>query len=78
MNERVKQLTLLLVALLLPAVLVASWAMAAQRRLSEFAGAAKDIAVASVSDDTYCTPALKGIIRRVAGACGLLEGGGGR
>ncbi|MFZ5468568.1 MAG: hypothetical protein ACOZIN_03940, partial [Myxococcota bacterium] len=42
------------------------------------AGAAKDIAVASVSDDTYCTPALKGIIRRVAGACGLLEGGGGR
>ena len=36
-----------------------------------------DVAIASVSDDSYCTPQLKAIIRRVAGACGLIEAGGG-
>ena len=29
-------------------------------------------------NDAYCTPELKAIVRRVAGACGLLDGGGGR
>jgi len=34
--------------------------------------------VASMTEDTYCTVELKGIVRRVAGACGLLDGASGR
>ena len=56
---------------------MAAWAGAAGRRLKESSSAAKDVAVASASNDSYCTPQLKAIIRRVAGACGLIEGGGG-
>ena len=78
MSESARRFTLLLGALLIPIILVATWTRAAQRRLDASAGAAKDVAIASVSDDSYCTPQLKTIIRRVAGACGLLEGGGGR
>jgi outer membrane protein OmpA-like peptidoglycan-associated protein len=32
------------------------------------------VAIASVAEDGYCTVGLKKVIRRVAGACGLLEG----
>ncbi len=78
MNEGTPRWILLAVALVIPIVLVAWWASAAQTRLDETSSAAKDVAIASVSDDTYCTPQLKAIIRRVAGACGLIEGGGGR
>ncbi len=77
MNERTQRFGLLAVALVIPVILVASWARAAQTRLKESSSAAKDVAIASVSDDSYCTPQLKAIIRRVAGACGLIEGGGG-
>ncbi len=77
MNERTKHFALLAAAIVIPVVLVASWASAAQTRLKETSSAAKDVAIASVSDDSYCTPQLKAIIRRVAGACGLIEGGGG-
>lgn len=65
------------VALLVPMILVVSWASSAKTRLRDSSSAAKDVAIASVSEDTYCTPQLKTIIRRVAGACGLIEGGGG-
>jgi outer membrane protein OmpA-like peptidoglycan-associated protein len=41
-------------------------------------GAAHEVETASVSNDAYCTAELKAIVRRVAGACGLLDGGGGR
>lgn len=78
MNERMQQWGLMGVALAIPVILVAAWASAAQTRLKETANAASDVAIASVSDDSYCTPRLKAIIRRVAGACGLIEGGGGR
>lgn len=78
MNENVQRWGLMGVALAVPVILVAAWASAAQTRLKETANAASDVAVASVSDDSYCTPRLKAIIRRVAGACGLIEGGGGR
>lgn len=77
MNERTQKVGLIAVALLIPIILVFSWARGAQKRLNESSSAAKDVAIASVSDDTYCTPQLKAIIRRVAGACGLIEGGGG-
>lgn len=78
MNDDAKKWTLLGVALAVPVILVAAWASGAQKRLKETASATKDVAIASVTDDNYCTPQLKAIIRRVAGACGLIEGGGGR
>lgn len=77
MNERQRALLIALGALLVPILLVASWSMAAGSRLRHGEDAPK-VAVAQMSDDSYCTPQLKTIIRRVAGACGLIEGGGGR
>ena len=77
MTDAGKQWSLRLAAIALPVILVATWASAAGKRMQSSASAAKDVAIASVSDDTYCTPQLKAIIRRVAGACGLIEGGGG-
>ena len=78
MNDNAKRFGLMGVTLVIPAILVIAWASSAQTRLKETSSAAKDVAIASVTDDNYCTPQLKAIIRRVAGACGLIEGGGGR
>jgi len=81
MNDESKTWAALVVALLIPVILVAVWASSAGRRYRQSQkelDPSKQAAIASVSDDSYCTPALKAIIRRVAGACGLLEGGGGR
>lgn len=78
MNETSQKLTVLAVFLLVPTLMVAGWASAAKSRLAEAANATSDVAVASVSDDGYCTPKLKTIIRRVAGACGLIDAQGGR
>jgi hypothetical protein len=80
MNDGNKRLVVALCALLIPILLVIVWARGAQSRLvaNAKADATSEVAVASVSDDSYCTPQLKAIIRRVAGACGLIEGGGGR
>lgn len=78
MNDTSKRFGLMGVTLAIPAILVVAWASSAQTRLKETSSAAKDVAIASVTDDSYCTPQLKAIIRRVAGACGLIEGGGGR
>lgn len=78
MTEGTQRWTLLAVAIVVPVILVGTWASAAKTRLEESSSEAKEVAIASVSDDSYCTPQLKAIIRRVAGACGLIEGGGGR
>lgn len=78
MSHPVKRTTLFLAAIAAPAALVVSWAHAAEERLQQNAGAAREVAVASVSNDAYCTPELKSIVRRVAASCGLVEGGGGR
>lgn len=77
MSDSGKRFGLLAAALALPVILVAAWASSAGARMKANQSSAKDVAVASVSDDSYCTPALKAIVRRVAGACGLIEGGGG-
>jgi outer membrane protein OmpA-like peptidoglycan-associated protein len=77
-SDNGKRFGLLVAALLIPVLMVAGWASAAGTRMKANEGSTKDIAVASLSDDAYCTPALKAIVRRVAGACGLLEGAGGR
>lgn len=76
MKDEGRALILTAVGLLLPAVCTMYWLGAAKKSLAESKGAASDVAIATASDDTYCTPALKQILRRVAGACGLLQEGG--
>jgi len=79
MNDTTKRWTLLLLALAVPLALVVASALGARTRLAASRGAAREVATASVADDAYCTAELKAIVRRVAGACGLIEGtGGGR
>ena len=65
----------LLLALALPVVLVTSWMRGAAARLEESKDAASEVAIASAAEDAYCSVQLKQVLRRVAGACGLLEGG---
>ncbi len=77
MNDTSRRWILLIAALALPLALVVTSAMAARSRLEASQGAAREVATASVANDAYCTPELKAIVRRVAGACGLLEGSGG-
>lgn len=77
MSAGLKQVVVLAVALLTPSVMVASWGRAATYRLQTRATAGDDgVAIAAVSDDASCTPQLKAVVRRVAGACGLLQAGG--
>jgi outer membrane protein OmpA-like peptidoglycan-associated protein len=76
MNDTARRWTLLVAAVGLPLALVIASATAAQTRLDASKGAAREVATASVANDAYCTPELKAIVRRVAGACGLLEGSG--
>ena len=60
-------------ALLIPAFMVSSWLGAAETRLNTTDHTPKEeVAIASVSEDSYCTPKLKSIVRRVATACGLV------
>ena len=77
MNDRSKRSLLLTLALAVPLALVIGSATSARARLAASQGAAREVATASVANDAYCTAELKSIVRRVAGACGLLEGGGG-
>lgn len=78
MNDTARRWILLGAALAIPVALVVTWARGAHARLAASDGAAREVATASVSNDAYCTPELKAIVRRVAGACGLIDGGGGR
>ncbi len=79
MNDDSKRWLLLAAAFAIPLALVVGSALSARSRLEASKSAAREVATASVSNDAYCTAELKAIVRRVAGACGLLEGtGGGR
>lgn len=79
MNDRSKQVGVLLAAVLIPVALIAFWGMRASRRLEQGSGsAAQNVAVAAIADDPYCTPQLKSVVRRVASACGLIDASGGR
>ena len=68
--------------LLLSPILALSWVHGAGVRLveSEQAEAQKptEVAVAREANESYCTPELKRILRRVLASCGLLGGSGGR
>ncbi|MCA9537781.1 MAG: hypothetical protein KC620_02765 [Myxococcales bacterium] len=79
MSDVMRRAVAALPALLLPLLLVASWLGAAERRLKESdpSAAEAEVAIASVSEDSYCTPKLKAIVRRVATACGLVSNGRG-
>lgn len=76
MSETARTLGLMAAGLAVPTIFVLAWMGDAKQSLAESTGAASDVAIAQASDDNYCTPALKQILRRVAGACGLLQEGG--
>ncbi len=77
MTDPTKRWLLLAAALAIPLALVVTSAASARTRLEASHGAAREVATASVANDAYCTAELKAIVRRVAGACGLIEGAGG-
>src|SRR5690606_14237289 len=68
--------------LILPAVLVAKWISSAEERLAETervqADQPPEVAVAAEANESYCTPELKQILRRVLTSCGLIGGSGAR
>lgn len=76
LNSPARYMGLLAACILIPTLLVVFWLRDAGVRLVQSQDAASGVAIASTSEDAYCTPQLKQILRRVAGACGLLEGGG--
>jgi len=79
---RIAALALGLVLLTLPTALVLSWMGSAEARLVEAEAAtgksAPAVAVAAEANESYCTPELKQILRRVLASCGLLGSEGGR
>jgi len=65
--------------MLLPAGLVQSWQSSAAVRLEAAEAAEKDgpqVAVAAHANESYCTPQLKKVLRRVLQSCGLIDSGG--
>lgn len=77
MSDTAKSVVAGLIALLVPCALVVSWGSAASARLKESQAKPEKQTTAAVSDDAYCTPQLKAVVRRVASACGLLQSAGG-
>ena len=79
-----KALRALVLAALLagPTALVCSWVGSANARIAEAEQAAatrpRQAAVAAATDDTYCTPPLKQVLRRVLQSCGLIGSRSGR
>jgi outer membrane protein OmpA-like peptidoglycan-associated protein len=71
----VKGLVLFVACLALPVAFVVVSERAAASRLGGATDAASDVPIASAAEDAYCTQQLKQVVRRVAGACGLLESG---
>jgi outer membrane protein OmpA-like peptidoglycan-associated protein len=76
MNDLARRALVALPALLVPVLMTSSWLGAAETRLVEAEHDESAVAIASVSEDSYCTPKLKAIVRRVATACGLVGAGG--
>lgn len=75
-NDSVKNLLLFFACLTVPLVWVVTGERAAATRLAEAGEEASEVPIASAADEGYCSPQLKSIVRRVAGACGLLGDGG--
>ena len=60
----------------IPAGLELSWLQNARTELEAASESTSEVAIASVSEDQYCSAHLKRVLRRVAGACGLINDGG--
>ncbi len=75
MTPTLRSALILGVALALPAALVASWERRAARELGQATEESASVARASVADEGYCSAELKQVVRRVAGACGLVSDG---
>jgi hypothetical protein len=71
-----KTLALFLGCMLIPAVLVVVWLRGAAAEMKVATSAAEEVEIASAAEDSYCSPTLKKVLRRVAGACGLIDAGG--
>jgi outer membrane protein OmpA-like peptidoglycan-associated protein len=73
---------LLVLFLAVPTALTVIWVGSAKARLAEaeqeVATRPQQAAVAAATDDTYCSPPLKKILRRVLQSCGLLGSRSGR
>jgi outer membrane protein OmpA-like peptidoglycan-associated protein len=80
--NRTAPIALAALLLLVPTVMVRAWTSSAKRRLAEAETAAAaqpaKVAVAAEANESYCTPELKQVLRRVLQSCGLLNAGGGR
>jgi outer membrane protein OmpA-like peptidoglycan-associated protein len=79
---RALRVVVALAMLLVPVVLVLIWNNGAAHRLKQLEQAAEadgpTVGVAAAADESYCTPALKQILRRVLNSCGLIGEGGTR
>lgn len=75
MDRKWIPIALFAVCLIIPMLFVLSWLGEADENLKSSTDSASTVAVASASEDQYCTPTLKKVLRRVAGACGLLQEG---
>jgi outer membrane protein OmpA-like peptidoglycan-associated protein len=72
---------ILAIALLLPTLLTLHWVGAASERVTAAQAptpGGDQVATAQSSDEQYCTPELKKILRRVLQSCGLLNASGAR
>lgn len=72
-----KNLALFLGFLIVPLIAVVAGERSAADRMVELGSAASEVPIASASEEGYCTPQLKAIVRRVASSCGLVSGGRG-
>ena len=70
----VVRIAVLAVAFALPAVAVKTWVGSAEQRIAEAEAKPTEsaVAVAAASDEAYCNPELKRILRRVLQSCGLI------
>ena len=63
----------------IPVVTTATWIGSAESRIDEMSASPTEAAaVASASDEAYCNPELKRILRRVLMSCGLVGGNAAR
>ena len=72
------QIVVALAILIALSAAVGSWVKAAGNRLTAEMSAGKsdsEVAIAAASDEKYCTPELKQILRRVLTSCGLVKDG---
>ncbi len=76
MEPAFRTIALLAGCIAVPATMEAMWLSDAAKEMAAAEDTTSDVAIAAVSEDDYCSPHLKRVLRRVAGACGLLKDGG--